>query len=168
MGQIMASMPESAFYFHLAAVALLLLGLALLRAVIYVMATPNGRKARAQRLALVAAGRMLAVGGIWTAIVYGHGASERAGAHNCRRLPAVDAAARYAAEYCHLGRERVLLRIYGAERDRVLAHRTFTSSSPVRLSWDGQAVVYDPAAPGKKGRLALPPTLGDRLLARLP
>ncbi|MNF10623.1 hypothetical protein D3C80_2116200 [compost metagenome] len=61
-----------------------------------------------------------------------------------------------------------MLRIYGVERDRVLAQRTFNSSGPVRLSWDGQAVVFDAAAPGKAGRLALPPTLGDRLLARLP
>ncbi len=168
MAHIMASMPESAFYFHLAAVALLLLGLAAFRAVYYVMATPDGRRARARRMALVGAGRLLTLGGIWTAIAYGHGATERAGAHNCRRLPAVDAAARYAAEYCYLGRERVLLRIYGPERDRLLARRTFTSAGPVRLSWDGQAVVFDPAAPGKKGRLALPPTLGDRLLAWLP
>lgn len=168
MAQVMASMPDSAFYFHLAAVALLLLGLAAFRAVWYVMATPDGRRARARRMALVTAGRLLALGGIWTAIAYGHGVSERAGAHNCRRLPAVDAAARYSAEYCYLGRERVLLRIYGQERDRLLAHRTFTSTGPVQFSWDGQAVVFDPAAPGRKGRLALPPTLGDRLLARLP
>ncbi|UIF90356.1 hypothetical protein [Cupriavidus sp. UYPR2.512] len=168
MGQIMASMPESAFYFHLAAVTMLLLGLAVSRAVSHVMATADGRKARAQRLARVTAGRLLALGGIWTAIAYGHGAWERAGAHNCRHLPSLDAAARYAAEYCYLGRERVLLRIYGVERNRVLAQRTFNSSGPVRLSWDGQAVVFDAAAPGKAGRLALPPTLGDRLLARLP
>ncbi|MDQ0138812.1 hypothetical protein [Cupriavidus necator] len=168
MAQVMASMPESAFYFHLAAVALLLLGLAAFRAVAYIMASPYGRKARARQMMLVSTGRLLAVGGIWTAIVYGHGASERAGAHNCRRVPAVDAAARYAAEYCYLGGERILLRIYGAERDRVLAHRTFTSAGPVRLSWDGQGVVFDPAAPGRKGRLALPPALHERLLARLP
>ncbi|WP_427306863.1 hypothetical protein [Cupriavidus sp. H39] len=168
MAQVMASMPESAFYFHLAAVALLLLGLAAFRAVAYVMASPHGRRARARQMMLVSTGRVLAVGGIWTAIVYGHGASERAGAHNCRRLPAVDAAARYAAEYCYLGGERILLRIYGVERNQVLAHRTFTSAGPVRLTWDGQAVVFDPAAPGRKGRLALPPALHDRLLARLP
>ncbi|ULX51365.1 hypothetical protein A9P79_05315 [Cupriavidus taiwanensis] len=168
MAHIMASMPDSAVYLHLAAVVLLLLGLAAFRAVAYVMASPHGRLARARRMLLVSAGRVLAVGAIWTAIAYGHGVTERAGAHNCRRVPTVDAAARYAAEYCYLGGERILLRIYGAERGQVLAHRTFTSTGPVRLSWDGHAVVFDPAAPGRKGRLALPPALHDRLLARLP
>lgn len=168
MNHAMAALPEWASYFHLAAVALLLLALDTARAVYQVLASRAGRATRARRLALAMAGRLLAVGGIWTAIVYGHGAWERAGAHNCRHLPALDARALYAAEYCYLGRDRLLLRVYGVGRDGVLARRTFTSVEPVRLSWDGQALVYDAAAPGAKGRLMLPPTLRDRLLARLP
>lgn len=168
MHHAMAELPEWASYFHLAAVALLLLVLDTARAVYRVLATPDARATRARRVALATTGRLLAVGGIWIAIVYGHGAWERAGAHNCRHLPAVDASARYAAEYCYLRQDRLLLRIYDARRDGVLARRTFTSVEPVRLSWDGQALVYDAAAPGAKGRLLLPPTMRDKLLARLP
>ncbi|TDF66940.1 hypothetical protein [Cupriavidus sp. L7L] len=176
MNHALAALPESAFYFHLAAVALLLLSFFSGRAILQVLATREGRRERAQRLARVAIGRLAALGAIWTAIVYGHGAWERAGAHNCRHLPAVDAAVPYAAEYCYLRHDRLLLRVYGEGRgdgrregrEHVLAHRTITSVGPIHVSWDGQALVYASPAAGTQGRLALPPTWRDRLLARLP
>jgi len=172
MNHALAVLPESAFYFHLAAIALLLLSFFSGRAILQVLATREGRGERAQRLVRVAIGRLAALGAIWTAIVYGHGAWERAGAHNCRHLPAVDAAARYAAEYCYLRHDRLLLRVYGegreAGRQHLLAHRTITSVGPVHMSWDGQALVYASPAGNAQGRLALPPTWRDRLLARLP
>ncbi|MEM5429332.1 hypothetical protein [Cupriavidus oxalaticus] len=176
MNHALAALPESAFYFHLAAVALLLLSFFSGRAILQVLATREGRRERAQRLVRVAIGRLAALGAIWTAIVYGHGAWERAGAHNCRHLPAVDAAARYAAEYCYLRHDRLLLRVYGegrgdgrgAGREHLLVHRTITSVGPVHVSWDGQALVYASPGGGAQGRLALPPTWRERLLARLP
>lgn len=182
MNHALAALPDSAFYFHLAAVALLVLSFVTGRAILQVLATREGRRQRAQRLVRVALGRLVALGAIWTAIVYGHGAWERAGAHNCRNLPAVDAAARYAAEFCYLRHDRLLLRVYGpghgewrgraggdgTGRERLLAHRTITSVGPVQVSWDGQALVYASPAGGAHGRLVLPPTWRDRLLARLP
>ena len=168
MSQAMAVMPESAFYFHLAGVAVLALLLVIARAVYLIMAVKTGRVERAQQLAWVATWRILALLGIWTAIVYASGAWERAGAHNCRRVPASGAAAHYAAEYCYLREDKVLLRLYSRGRGALLAERTYASTGPVRLSWDGDMLVYDPGATDGKGHLKLPPTLRDRMLARLP
>lgn len=168
MSHAMATMPESSFYFHLAGVAILVLVLGVARAVWFVFARREGRRERAMWLAAAVTRCGLALGAMWTAIVYGSGAWERAGAHNCRRLPMPDASARYEAEYCYLSQHKVLVRVYSAGRNVVLAQRTVPNSGPVRLHWDRSVLVFDAAAADGKGRLVLPPSLRDRLMARLP
>jgi len=168
MTHAMAAMPESSFYFHLAGVAVLLLVVGVAHAVWFVFSRTEGRRGRAMQLAATGTRWGLALGATWTAMLYGHGAWERADAHNCRRLPTPDASARYEAEYCYLSEHKVLVRVYSARRNVLLAQRTFANSGPVRLHWDRGVLVFDPGAVDGKGRLALPPSLRDRLLARLP
>lgn len=168
MSHAMATMPESSFYFHLAGVAVLALVVSVAHAVWFVFSRPEGRRERAMQLAATGTRWGLALGAMWTAIIYGSDAWERAGAHNCRRLPVPDASARYEAEYCYLSGHKVLVRVYSARRNVLLAQRTFANSGPVRLHWDRDVLVFDPGAVDGKGRLVLPPTLRDRLLARLP
>ncbi len=168
MSHAMATMPESFSYFHLAGVAVLVLVVGLAHAMWFVFSRPEGRGGRAMQLAATGMQWGLALGAMWTAIVYGSGAWERAGAHNCRRLPTPDASARYEAEYCYLSEHKVLVRVYSARHKVLLAQRTFANTGPVRLHWDRGVLVFDPAAVGGKGRLVLPPSLRDRLLARLP
>ncbi|CAG9167704.1 hypothetical protein LMG23992_00885 [Cupriavidus laharis] len=168
MSHAVAIMPESSFCFHLAGLAVLVLLLGVARAVWFVFSRREGRRERAMQLAAAATRCGLALGAMWTAIVYGSGALERAGAHNCRRLPTPDASARYEAEYCYLSQHKVLVRVYSVRRNVLLAERTFANSGPVGLRWDRGVLVFDPGAIDGKGTLILPPTLRDRLLARLP
>ncbi|ODV42620.1 hypothetical protein AWV79_24730 [Cupriavidus sp. UYMMa02A] len=168
MSHAMAAMPEFSFHFHLAGVAVLALMLGVARAVWFVFSRREGRRERARRLATAATRCGLALGAMWTAIVYGSGAWERTSAHNCRRLPVPDASAKYEAEYCYLSQHKVLVRVYSASRNVLLAQRTFANSGPVRLHWDRGVLVFDPGAADGNGRLVLPPSLRDRLMARLP
>jgi len=168
MGQAMAALPESEFYFHMAAAGLLALGLMVARALLRVYSGRTGRRERAQGLALATVRQLLVLVCLWTAIVYASGAWERAGAHNCRRVPSGDVLARYAAEYCYLSQDRILLRVYSTHSNAILARRTYSGAAPARLRWERDVLVYDPAAPEGRGHVKLPPTLRDRLLARLP
>ncbi|WP_423369305.1 hypothetical protein [Burkholderia sp. LMG 32019] len=77
---------------------------------------------------------------------------------------------RYTATYCYGPGENVVLRLYRSSSMNLLAERLFSypRDEPVRLTWDRDAVVYDAAASDGDGIITLPPSLIDRLLAKLP
>ncbi|HDR9492757.1 hypothetical protein [Burkholderia stabilis] len=76
----------------------------------------------------------------------------------------------YTATYCYGPGEHVVLRLYRSSNMDLIAERMFRypRGEPVRLTWDQDAVVYDTAASDGEGIIELPPSFGDRLLAKLP
>ncbi|WGY70167.1 hypothetical protein KEC55_24245 [Burkholderia cepacia] len=77
---------------------------------------------------------------------------------------------RYTATYCYGPGEDVVLRLYRSSSMNLLAERLFSypRDEPVRLTWNRDAVVYDTAASDGDGIITLPPSLIDRLRAKLP
>ena len=71
----------------------------------------------------------------------------------------------YSARFCYLNKETVLVRIYEIS-GKLLAERTYFQLGTPRISWDTDRLWYDtyPA----DTFIALPPTLIDRLRAKLP
>lgn len=72
----------------------------------------------------------------------------------------------YAARYCYLNKETVLLRLYAAGGRQVLAERMFFELDQPNFYWKADALGYSTLSDG--GFIALPPTVLDRLRARLP
>uniref|UniRef100_UPI001F5CE6B4 hypothetical protein n=1 Tax=Trinickia mobilis TaxID=2816356 RepID=UPI001F5CE6B4 len=70
----------------------------------------------------------------------------------------------YMAEYAYLPRNRILLRVYRTSDMSLLAERTYSYPDAVKLAWTDDALIYDTTG----GMLSLPPTLYDRITARLP
>ena len=79
---------------------------------------------------------------------------------------------RYVARVCYMGRKDVL-QLRSKDDSRLLVERTFDDyGDPVKVYWEGNELQYI-TADGEGGsvsleKIRLPPTLYDRLLARLP
>lgn len=73
----------------------------------------------------------------------------------------------YAARYCYF-KDTIVLRLYDRRGQRLVAERTYrdTSGDPVRIYWEKSVLLY--AEDYDFGRINLPPSLYDRLLAKLP
>lgn len=73
----------------------------------------------------------------------------------------------YLARFCYLDKETVLLRVYDAEGQSLLAERSIFELDRPRFHWELNALGYnDRNYDG--GEIALPPTLLERLRAKLP
>lgn len=72
----------------------------------------------------------------------------------------------YSARYCILTKETVLLRVYDAAGGRLLAERAFWHPDWPHFFWRPHELGYDAYPNG--GAVPLPPTLLDRLRAKLP
>ncbi|WP_242540448.1 hypothetical protein [Trinickia mobilis] len=72
----------------------------------------------------------------------------------------------YMAEYAYLPRNRILLRVYRTSDMSLLAERTYSYPDAARLTWTKNSLLYDTSI--DDGRISLPPTLYDRITARLP
>ena len=74
----------------------------------------------------------------------------------------------YVAQVCYAGKANVL-RLWSADGTTLLAERTFErSGDPVPLWWKSDRLEFDSHDQDEIGTIKLPPTLKDRLLARLP
>lgn len=71
----------------------------------------------------------------------------------------------YLARYCYLSKDTVLLRLYGANGEQLLAERMFFELDFVRLYWRSDTLNYDTETGGS---IPLPPTTLDRFRAKLP
>jgi hypothetical protein len=74
----------------------------------------------------------------------------------------------YTAEYCNIALDKVLLRIRRTSDGSLLAERTYRYLDAPKVTWTRDRVVFDTYENGNAGAVALPPTLLDRLRARLP
>lgn len=72
----------------------------------------------------------------------------------------------YAARWCKLTKDTVLLRLYAANADQVLAERMFFHLDRPTFCWEAGEFGYATSPDG--GVISLPPTLLDRVRARLP
>lgn len=72
----------------------------------------------------------------------------------------------YLAYFCYVARDTVLLRLYDISNQHLLAERMFFNLDRPNFYWENDAFGYDTAPDG--GVVTLPPTVLDRLLARLP
>jgi hypothetical protein len=72
----------------------------------------------------------------------------------------------YTARWCKLTKDTVLLRLYAANADQVLAERMFFHLDRPTFYWEAGEFGYATSPDG--GVISLPPTLLDRLRARLP
>jgi hypothetical protein len=71
----------------------------------------------------------------------------------------------YQARYCYLTKDTGLLRLYDVKGKQLLAERMYFNLDLPRLYWSPDALSYDTST-GES--IPLPPTLLDRLRARLP
>lgn len=74
--------------------------------------------------------------------------------------------ASYAARWCKLAKDTVLLRLYDPKEQHLLAERSFFQMDHPDFYWRADAFGYDTRPDG--GLIWLPPSLIDRLRARLP
>ena len=84
----------------------------------------------------------------------------------CDRMASPDD--QYMARVCYLGRQNVV-QLLTKDETHLLAERTFSSYGElVSLFWKDGELQYDDGDTMHLATIRLPPTLYDRLLARLP
>ena len=71
----------------------------------------------------------------------------------------------YVARYCHLNKDTALLRLYDAKGKELLAERMYFEQDMARIFWTHDELIYTTSTDEV---LSLPPTMLDRLLAKLP
>jgi len=71
----------------------------------------------------------------------------------------------YQARYCYLTKDTALLRLYDVKGKQLLAERMYFNLDLPRLYWSTDALLYDTSTGDS---IPLPPTLLDRLCAKLP
>ena len=72
----------------------------------------------------------------------------------------------YLAQFCYLTKDTVLLRLYDITNRHLLAERMFFNMDLPNFYWDSDALGYETTPDG--GVISLPPTLLDRVRAKLP
>ncbi len=71
----------------------------------------------------------------------------------------------YVARYCHLTKDTVVLRLYDAKEEQLLAERMYFEQNIASVFWTHDALIYTTRTDDV---ISLPPTLLDRLRAKLP
>jgi hypothetical protein len=157
-----------AFYaFILVALVVLV---SLIRSLTYILSQPPGRVARIKRVARMWAAWIAGAAILWTTVNYWNSAELRSKAHDCRKTSSEGG--RYTAELCLLqwipGDDSIYLgRVYNAKNSELLVERTFSTPVP-ELSWWKEKAVSFAKGGDDSSWVALPPSLYDRLLAKLP
>jgi|tagenome__1003787_1003787.scaffolds.fasta_scaffold20891150_3 hypothetical protein len=153
------------FLVMLAAVVLMIW---LIWAVLYIFSKKDRRIVR-MKAAMTRFGVFLAVvvltGGSWS---YYEGVNVRAAATKFQSVQSDDDGGIYTARYAYLSRDRILLRVYRTSDMALLAERTYRYPDAVNLIWTKDSLIYDTSVEGRDGLVHLPPSMIDRLLARLP
>ncbi|MFM0735107.1 hypothetical protein PQQ52_31990 [Paraburkholderia sediminicola] len=141
------------------------------RAVCFIVSSRDGRSQRAQQMIKVSLKRTV-VGAVATAVLvfawsYWDCARLRSLVRpaDCDSVQSADG--RYTARSCYLGSE-IILQLYEGSSERLVAERTYGDHShdPVRLYWKDGALQYEDG--DELRTITLPPSIYDRLLAKLP
>ena len=107
------------------------------------------------------------VGSIFLCVYLSDAHMRSTGAPNCSWSEVANAKnAPYSARFCYLNKEVVLLRLYDASATELLAERTYLQLDRPFISWDSDRLWYDTYPDGSF--IALPPSLFERLRAKLP
>ncbi len=72
----------------------------------------------------------------------------------------------YAVRFCYLTKDTAVVRVYDLSEKHLLAERTFFELDRPRFYWTPEALGYSNERYG--GLISIPPTLIDRLRAKLP
>lgn len=142
--------------------------ISLLLSSIYVLHRKAGRFARlktATKRIGIGLGVALLVGAGWS---YHRAADTRDPATRFHTVRSVEDGGLYTAGYAYLAGDRILLRVYRTSDMALLAERTYWNPDAAKLIWTRESLIYDTAASDGDGLVPLPPSLIDRLSARLP
>ncbi|CAG9170723.1 hypothetical protein LMG23992_01765 [Cupriavidus laharis] len=102
---------------------------------------------------------------LFVILPYLYNVAQRSGAHECER----ETFEEYIGERCTLPREYgTIFRLYHAGTHELLVERTYLDPNLKPLIWHKTDVLYDVNADDGYGFVTLPPTLLDRLRAKLP
>lgn len=71
----------------------------------------------------------------------------------------------YVARYCHLTKDTVVLRLYDAREETLLAERMYFKQNIASIIWTSDGLLYDT---WMGGVIPLPPTFIDHVRAKLP
>ena len=145
---------------------LLILAVTAIISTLYVFSEKIGRKSRlkiaTKKIAIWGAIFFL-IGFLWE---YHSDVRVRARAHGCTQELSPHDGGLYRAEQCYLGGGNMLLRVFDARSNRLLAERTYPLVDVPELVWTRKRV-FDRFGPEDMS-IELPPILLDRLIAKLP
>jgi hypothetical protein len=141
-------------------------------AVLYVFSKKDRRIAR-MKLAMkrfgVVFGVVLGVAVLaGVSLSYYEGAKARAAASAFQTVQSDEDGGIYTARYAYISRDRILLRVYRTSDMALMAERTYRYPDAAKLIWTKDSLIYDSAGEGDDGEVHLPPTIVDRLLAKMP
>jgi hypothetical protein len=137
----------------------------------FIVSRRDGRSQRAQQMIKVLLKRIVVGVAAAAVLVFAWSYWDRARLRSLVRPSDCDtvqsADGRYRVRSCYLG-SKIILRLYEGGSQRLIAERTYSdySHDPVRLYWEEGALQYEDG--DELGTIALPPSMYDRLLAKLP
>ena len=157
-----------AFYAFVLIALVVLVSLA--RSLVNIFSQSTGRAVRGRRIAGLWVTRIAGMAVLWIAVHYWIGADLRSKAHDCKKTPSHGG--RYIAELCLLrwnpGNDSDYLgRVYDAKNNELLAEQTFRTPVPELQWWKEDNVSFSRGGDDSSW-VILPPSLYDRLLAKLP
>jgi hypothetical protein len=158
----------TAFY-ALVLIALVVL-VSLVRSLSIIFSQSTERAARVRQIAALSARRIVSLALLGVAVNYWTSVDLRSKAHDCRRTPSDGG--HYIAELCLLrwnpGNDSDYVgRVYDAKNRELLAERTFSTPVPELLWWKEDNVSFSRGGDDSSW-VILPPSLYDKLLAKLP
>ncbi|MFM0338963.1 hypothetical protein [Paraburkholderia fungorum] len=156
-------------FYALVLIALVVL-VSFVRSLVIIFSQLTGRAARVRRIVGLWAMRTTGVAVLWVAVNYWIGVDLRSKAHDCKK--ASSDGGRYIAELCLLrwnpGNDSDYVgRVYDAKDGELLAKRTFSTPAPELSWWKDESVSFSSGGDDSSW-VILPPSVYDRLLARLP
>jgi len=128
--------------------------------------TDRGKRARIEAKRFVA--WVISATIIVIALNYAMDVKTRSGAHEWQQSISTEDGGLYTAEYCYVGFDKILLRLYSSQDRSLLAERMYWYPDSARLLWTSDSLVFNTNPGSGSGEIQLPPTLLDRLLAKLP
>ncbi|MFM0015534.1 hypothetical protein PQR46_30510 [Paraburkholderia sediminicola] len=145
--------------------------ISMVRALCFILSSRDGRSQRAQQMIKVLLKRTVVGAATAAVLVFAWSNWDRARLRSLVRPTDCDsvqsADGRYTARSCYLG-SKIILRLYEGGSQRLITERKYSdySHDPVRLYWEEGALRYEDG--DELGTIILPPSIYDRLLAKLP
>lgn len=137
-------------------------------AVLYVFSKKDRRIVR-MKTAMKRIGVVLGVAVLaGVSLSYYEGVKARASASAFQTVQSDKDGGIYTARYAYISRDRIFLRVYRTSDMALLAERTYEYPDAAKLIWTKDSLIYDTAGEGDDGKVHLPPTVVDRLLAKVP